>query len=224
MANAWHSLSAPHRRLHTGDRGEDVQRFQKGLESRTGIAVPNNGVVGAKTLEVKRKAFWDLGLPSRDHPITTAAQANVRWPWTRRPAARRRARERATGVGSDINPARDGAKATVEKLVAIAQSVKADLYVVSDFRPGDPMDHGANGFDKAARDIAYPGIDALKGPPSSWLDSAVVAIGRAVGRGFKPGVPVIDTWHVDGWRLQVIWRTTKYGGHMGHIHCGCHRD
>ena len=106
----------------------------------------------------------------------------------------------------------------------MAKSVHSELYVVSDYRPGDPMDHGSNDWDKAARDIAHPNFDALVGPPHPDLDDAAVVIGEVLDRNYRLGETIIDTWHVDGWRLQVIWRTPKYGGHMGHIHCGCHKD
>lgn len=215
----WHVNPAPHRRLNTADRGKDVQRFQTALENRSGLAVPNDGVIGKRTLEVKRKVFWDLGLPTREYPITIGAQANVRWPWTRSPKARQRARQRSV----EINPAKDGAKVTVEKIVRIANQTHPELYVVSDFRPGDPKDHGSNDFDKAARDIAYPGVDALQGPPHPHLDDAIVVIGEALKREYVWGETVIDTFVRDGWRIQIIWRTPKYGGHLGHIHCGCHQ-
>jgi hypothetical protein len=219
----WHTTARPHRRLNTGERGEDVQRFQTALENRSGIAVPNDGVIGPETLRVKRKVFWDLGLPDRDYPITEAAQRNVRWPWTRSPAALQRAKQRAAASEFKIDYSK-GARHMVETAVRIAQDAHDVLYVVSDYRPGDPMDHGSNDFDRAARDIAHPQFGALWGPPHPYLDDAVVLIGKAFGRNYQKGVRIVDTFHQHGWRIQIIWHTPEYGGHLGHIHLGINQD
>lgn len=174
-----------------------------------------DGVVGQRTLGTWRVARETIGLPD-DHPITTAAQLNVRRPWTRSPAARRRAGQRAMNPGA-------GARAMVERAVKLVELMHPALYVVSAFRPGDPMDHGSNDWDKAARDVAYPGRDALKGPPHRDLDDAAVIIGRAFGRKYEWAEPSVDTHHWNGWRVQVIWRVPAYGGHLGHVHLGIHR-
>lgn len=217
----WHNRSAPHRRLHQGSRGEDVQRFQLALEKRSGKAVANDGIIGRETLKVWRRVSLELGLPA-GHPITVAAQANVRWPWTRSPMAKRRARRRAMQARVTMH-ASDGAKVMVEKALRIALEAHSELYCVSAYRPGDPKDHGSNDWDQAARDIAYPTRDALRGPPHPHLDDAVVLIGAAFGRRYQRGVKIIDTFHWNGWRVQVIWRTSLYGGHLGHIHVGIHK-
>lgn len=115
-----------------------------------------------------------------------------------------------------------GAKGIVEDAAAIA--AQFDTVVVSDYRPGDPKDHGSNDADKAARDIAVQGIDALVGPPSPKIDRAVVAIGRAFGKNYGDGKStIIDTFNWRGFRIQIIWRTPLYGGHMGHIHIGARK-
>jgi hypothetical protein len=131
-----------------------------------------------------------------------------------------------------------GARGIVEDCVRIAQEA-GDNYVmrnprdrgvivVSDFRPGDSKDHGSNGPTKAARDIAVYGIDALVGPPSPKLDRAVVAIGAALGRDYGNGTrgpfQNADNIQFNGYRVQVIWRTPKWGGHMGHIHVGARKN
>jgi len=117
-----------------------------------------------------------------------------------------------------------GALETVQRAVRLAEAVHPVLYTVSGYRPGDDGDHGGNGFDRAARDIAHPKYDALTGPPQPELDDVAVVLGFALRRLYARGSTVIDTWHELGWRLQVIWRTPKYGGHMGHIHFGVHSD
>jgi hypothetical protein len=68
------------------------------------------------------------------------------------------------------------------------------------------------------------GIDALVGPPSGKLDKGVVAIGKAFGKDYGSGKrTIIDTFHWRDYRVQIIWRTPFYGGHMGHIHIGARR-
>lgn len=124
-----------------------------------------------------------------------------------------------------------GARGIVERIVAIAQQAGGSgVGVVSSYRPGStvgsgaPSDHSGNDASRAARDIAADGIDAFKGPPSPKLDAAAAAIGRAFGRPYGNGTgTIIDTFSYQGYRVQVIWRTPLYGGHMGHIHAGAHR-
>lgn len=121
-----------------------------------------------------------------------------------------------------------GAKAIVDEAAALASRVGgAGVYVGSDYRPGSvtssgtPSDHSSNDRDRAARDIGVRGIDLLVGPPSPRLDRAVAAIGEAFGRDYGDGhQTIIDTFIWKGWRVQIIWRTPLYGGHMGHIHIG----
>jgi hypothetical protein len=119
-----------------------------------------------------------------------------------------------------------GAKGLVDAAVDIAEEVAGDvLFVISAYRPGDPLDHGSNDSTRAARDIARIGVDALVGPPSPALDRAVVQIGKAFGRSYGSGTSVIiDTFSWKGYRTQIIWRTPLYGGHMGHIHIGVRRE
>ena len=65
------------------------------------------------------------------------------------------------------------------------------------------------------------GVDLLKGPPQPELDAAIAAIGKAFGRDYGNGrSTVIDTFDWRGYRIQVIHRTPKYGGHEGHGHVG----
>lgn len=129
--------------------------------------------------------------------------------------------ERAGAVAGAINRV-GGAKGIVEDAVRVAQDAGGSgVYVASAYRPGDPLDHGSNDADKAARDIAVRGIDALRGPPSPKLDRAVVAIGKQFGRNYGNGRRVIiDTFRWKGYRVQIIWRTPLYGDHRGHIHIG----
>jgi hypothetical protein len=106
MSRKWHKLAAPHRRLNRRERGEDVRRFQIGLEARldhdperTLPHVKPDGVFGDATLRAWRRVAHLIGLPD-GHPPTRRAQLNVRQPWTRTPAARRRAKARRATMGT----------------------------------------------------------------------------------------------------------------------------
>jgi hypothetical protein len=122
---------------------------------------------------------------------------------------------------------RGGARGIVTQAAAIAQPFRT--YVCSAYRAGSTTatgtsDHSANDEHRAARDIAVRGIDAITGPPSPRLDKAVVAIGEAFGRTYREGQVIdADTFTWRGYRIQIIWRTPKYGGHMGHIHVGARK-
>jgi hypothetical protein len=121
-----------------------------------------------------------------------------------------------------------GAKGIVDRAVRIAQEAGGDgVYVGSALRDGDRLpsgqfsDHADDDSHRAARDIGVRGINLLTGPPSGKLDQAVVAIGEQFGRDYGNGnKTIIDTFEWRGYRIQIIWRTPKYGGHMGHIHIG----
>lgn len=116
------------------------------------------------------------------------------------------------------------ARQFVDYLASVAQAAGGGgVYVVSAYRPGDPLDHGGNDANKAARDLAVKGVDAIKGPWMPELDAAVVAIGKALGRNYKPRTRIVDTFNVGNLRVQVIAYTPEYGGHMGHIHVGARR-
>jgi hypothetical protein len=121
-----------------------------------------------------------------------------------------------------------GARAIVENAVVIAKRYP-DVYVCSDFRSGsittsgNVSDHSSNDGYRAARDISARGIDCITGPPPPSLDQAAVAIGQSFGRHYRLGTTIIDTFAWKGFRVQIIWRTPLYGGHMGHIHVGARR-
>jgi hypothetical protein len=124
--------------------------------------------------------------------------------------------------GPPVAPTSGGARGIVERAVAIAEPF--GTFVVSDHRPQDlDSDHHKNDSTMAARDIAVQGINALVGPPSPRLDQAVVEIGARLGRSYRPGTTIIDTFEWKGFRIQILWRTPLYGGHMGHIHIGARR-
>jgi len=124
-----------------------------------------------------------------------------------------------------------GAKGIVEQAAQIAaQAGGQGVTVVSSYRPGsttttgNQSDHAANTSAQAARDIAVQGIDALVGPPSPKLDDGVVAVGKAFGKNYGNGKrTIVDTFPWRGFRIQIIWRTPAYGGHMGHIHVGARK-
>jgi hypothetical protein len=165
---------------------------------------------------IRRSVFDQLGeitlskpLPEKDEP---SADIGVR----------------QTGGASVGMDNASGAKGIVEQAVVIAKDASnGKAYVGSDYRPGstttsgNPSDHSENSARQAARDIGIPGIDLISGPPSPLLDKAVVAIGDAFGRNYGNGKKaIVDTFHWNGYRVQIIWRTPAYGGHMGHIHIG----
>jgi hypothetical protein len=127
-----------------------------------------------------------------------------------------------------------GARGIVERAANIAMAVSPELWVVSDYRgpndyttSGNLSDHAGNDSHRAARDIAKHNVDALKGPPSPELDKAIVELGNAFNRPYKAGTVIDADTFIWGdksqkYRVQIIWRTPKYGGHMGHIHVGAH--
>lgn len=126
---------------------------------------------------------------------------------------------------------RGGAKGIVDQAFAIAHAAGGStVYVGSSSRPGSTTtsgnvsDHSSNDASRAARDIGKRNVDLLVGPPSAELDKGVVAIGKAFGKSYGNGArTIIDTFTWKGFRVQIIWRTPLYGGHMGHIHIGVRR-
>lgn len=136
----------------------------------------------------------------------------------------------STGSYSGTVVESGGAKGIVDQIAQLAAQVGgAGVYVGSGSRPGstttsgNPSDHSSNDAHQAARDIGVRNINLLIGPPSPKLDKAVVEIGKVFGRSYSPGTTIIDTFTWRGWRVQIIWRTPLYGGHMGHIHIGVRR-
>lgn len=146
-----------------------------------------------------------------------------------------------TGAVSDIGsgvdailskalPGGGGARGLVTSLFGVAKAAGGSkVFVVSAARPGsttssgNTSDHSSDDANRAARDFAVRGVDAIVGPPHPALDKAVVAIGKALGRDYKAGGEIVDTFTYKGMRVQIIWRTPAYGGHMGHIHVGAHK-
>jgi hypothetical protein len=113
MALTYHEDRAPHRKLFRSARGEDVRAFEEALNARLehvpffmrrgrfidpGARVKANGVFDDDDLAAWRIVREAIGLPL-DHPPTVQAQRNLRWPWTRTPAARQRAKKRRAGGG-----------------------------------------------------------------------------------------------------------------------------
>jgi hypothetical protein len=139
-----------------------------------------------------------------------------------------RAREwELTGIRPIDFGVHGGARGIVEQAAGIAERYGA--YVCSGYRPGSittsgsVSDHAFNDENRAARDLAMPGTDCINGPPTPPLDLAAVAIGRMFGRLYERGETIVDTFAWKGFRIQIIWRTPAYGGHMGHIHVGARR-
>lgn len=139
--------------------------------------------------------------------------------------------DEAASGGDKIKADRRGAKGIVDDAAALATRVGGSkIYVGSALRPGavttsgNPSDHGFNNSSVAARDIGKRGVDLIVGPPSDELDTAVVAIGEAFGKHYTAGDRIVDEFHWHGYRIQIIWRTPEYGGHMGHIHIGANKN
>lgn len=138
-------------------------------------------------------------------------------------------REGFSTVGGNVATS-GGAKAIVEGAFQIAKNTNPKATVVSDYRAGSTTsgggtsDHSGNDSSRAARDIGEPGVNALTGPPTAGLDAAAAAIGQAFGRDYGSGKQrIVDTFTYKGYRVQIIWRTPEYGGHMGHIHIGARK-
>lgn len=135
-----------------------------------------------------------------------------------------------SSVDAVLSKVGGGSRGLVTSLFGVAKAAGgSQVFIVSDIRPGSSTssgnlsDHSSNDANRAARDIAVRGVDAIVGPPHPALDKAVVAIGKALGRDYKPGGAIVDTFTYKGMRVQIIWRTPAYGGHMGHIHVGAHK-
>lgn len=124
-----------------------------------------------------------------------------------------------------------GARGMVDQIADFVIENNKDLYVGSSLRKGsttssgNTSDHSQNNERMAARDIGKKDVDLIKGPPSSELDSAAAQIGQMFDRDYGDGSNrIVDTFHWKGYRVQVIWRTPEYGGHMGHVHVGIRKD
>ena len=134
-------------------------------------------------------------------------------------------------AGGSIASISGGAAGIVDSAAAIVmQAGGGSLSVVSTERPGDTTtsgnlsDHSENNANRAARDVAKNGVDAITGPPSPELDRGAAALGKAFGRNYGDGARrIVDTFTFKGYRVQIIWRTPEYGGHMGHIHIGARK-
>lgn len=202
-----------------------------------GIAVVGTGlaaVVSGKTLaEAALDQISKFGSGLQE-VLSGGESASSKWQ-----AAFATVAESAQGAGAAADPrptqgppapasTQGGAKGIVESAVALARSAGGSgVGVVSSYRPGStvgsgaPSDHASDDANRAARDIAADGINALTGPPSPKLDAAAAAIGKSFGRNYGDGKrTIIDTFSWNGYRVQIIWRTPLYGGHMGHIHIG----
>lgn len=143
----------------------------------------------------------------------------------------RRRRAQLAALDDYVITTTGGALGIVQQAYSIARRVGgSDIYVASGYRPGSTTssgnrsDHNGRGPDLAANDIADQGYDVLWGPPSPELNAAAVKIGKAFGRDYGNGAHrIVDTFYWRGFRVQVIWHTPEYGGHLGHIHVGVRR-
>jgi 3D (Asp-Asp-Asp) domain-containing protein len=133
-------------------------------------------------------------------------------------------------INASLKDATGGAKGIVDALFEIAKEAGgAGVYVGSDIREGSTTssgnmsDHSSNDENMAARDIGVVGIDLIVGPPHPKLDRACEAIVEELGGNYKPGTRIVENFYIDNYRVQVIWHTPEYGGHMGHIHVGAKR-
>lgn len=173
---------------------------------------------------------------SRRDIFDAAASITLRKPTKERlepkPEAKAFSPQGGSGTWDGTLTTEGGAKGIVDQIAALAMEVGGEgVYVGSSYRPGDtvesgaPSDHSSNDASRAARDIGVRGIDLLVGPPSPKLDKAIIAIGEALGRHYDSGksgpFQNADNIYWKGYRIQLIWRTPRWGGHMGHIHVGC---
>lgn len=178
---------------------------------------------------------------SRFSPVSTFKLKQPEKP-KKEPASEKVQREKdeATGEGgsggsgsASINRV-GGAKGIVDDAVRVVKEVGGSrILMCSGYRPGsstssgNSSDHSSNNSRQAARDIQVRGIDALVGPPHPKLDKGAVALAHEFQRGrtgkYRMPRAVVDTFNWKGYRIQIIWRTPAYGGHMGHIHIGCRK-
>lgn len=136
----------------------------------------------------------------------------------------------SSGGAGDVST-EGGARGLVDSLFEIGRDAGGSkVYVGSDIRPGSTTssgnvsDHSENNARRAARDIGKKGVDLIVGPPSAELDDACQAIVEALGGKYQKGTRIVQNFHHKGFRVQIIWRTPEYGGHMGHIHCGARAE
>lgn len=217
---------APHKTLRRTDVTARAEPWQAPIGSVV-VLDEDCGPAGA-TRENPNRGRWLVGAYQRDR---FQLDARITLQKGRRPSTpvTEVALQIAAREGKEIT-SRRGAQGIVDQAVSIAQSVGSDVYVGSDYRPGsttssgNASDHSANGSNRAARDIGVRGVDLLVGPPPQQLDDAVVAIGDAFGRTYRLGTEVVDTFQWRGFRVQIIYRTPAYGGHLGHIHIGARRS
>jgi hypothetical protein len=127
-----------------------------------------------------------------------------------------------------VEASKDGAVGMVDYALQIAIEAGGQfVYMSSGYRPlSAGSDHQGNNAEKAARDIAYQGVDGLRGPPHPNLDKAVVKIGRAFGKDFGNGKhPIVENgFEFRGFTVEIFWRTDNPKNHLGHIHVGIHRS
>lgn len=132
----------------------------------------------------------------------------------------------STSPASFTGSTNGGARGIVEDGAKIGAGF--GLKVISDYRPGDHTttgsvsDHSGNDENRAARDISNA-KDGITGPPTTEMDAAVEAIASAFGQRVNGKHRIVLTWNWHGYRLQLIYRTPEYGGHMGHIHFGARK-
>lgn len=162
------------------------------------------------------------------------ATIDAKTPTPELPEPRPEVRQQGGGAVSPDNPEVNidgGAAEIVNQAISIAISNGGSgVYVGNTKRDpvklsgGSYEDHAEFNRMRAAADIGVRGVDMLHGPPPKQLDRAVVALGRAFGRDYGNGTSGAfqnaDNIQYRGFRIQIIWRTPEWGGHMGHIHFG----
>lgn len=140
---------------------------------------------------------------------------------------------RAKGTASTLVPPGALLSGTPSKKSAIdavewAAAVAAGhgVGVISAFRgagertsSGNLSNHAGNDKNRAARDLSNTGN--AKGSPEQ--EAAVRDILRGFGRRYPKRGEIIDSFKWGDLDVEVIYRTPKYGGHIGHIHVGAHR-
>lgn len=129
-------------------------------------------------------------------------------------------------VGQKVDPGGEswgGSRAVARRLADVAMSASPSIRIVSEKRgrrgtaSGGVSDHWVGSKNAYAYDLS----DGTR--PTPGMDRAAVAIARALGKDYDGKSTLNLTTTVDGFRVQVLYRTWIGGNHYNHIHVGVRR-
>lgn len=126
-------------------------------------------------------------------------------------------------LGNLGSPSKTDARAAVEWAAAVGR--RHGLQVISGSRPGavtttgNVSNHSANNAGRAARDLSN--TNNRGGSPEQ--EAALRDIMEGFGQHYRSRGPIIITFKWGKLRMEIIYRTPKYGDHRGHIHVGGHQ-